>query len=496
MVGGQAFEGFKGSSSFVENDVKITLKFGFFGFKLYFFRGKQVKSYLSDRHSPSGVEELNGSELDQLEDWRRTHYSVNVTREMEGEEVTVFGYVASVRKQRGVTFIILEDAQGRLQITVNKGEANASVRNRLEAVKKHFAIGVKGRVKAFPKAPGGVEILPNQVKILSAPVKDPPFDLYGWKNPGLEKRFDLRALDLRRPRMKAIFRIRHTTLRSIRETLHQKGFIEVHTPKLISSATEGGAALFPILYYDKEAFLAQSPQLYKEQLASAFEKVYEVGPIFRAEKFRTLKHLSESISLDVEEAYVNYFDSMKLLEELIVHVIDQLNELNRRDLELLNISLERPKTPFKRIRYVEAIDELRKRGVEVEWGEDLSAKLRGIESDEFYFIFDWPTRSKAFYIKPKGENPEVCEGFDLFHGSLELSSGGTRINSREMLEKRLEEQGLKPVNFRFHLDVFDYGMPPHAGFGLGLERLLMALTNQTNIREVTFYPRDPARLTP
>lgn len=433
---------------------------------------------------------------DQLEDWRRTHYSVNVSPGMEGEEVTVFGYVASVRKQKGVSFIILEDAYGSVQITVNEGEVEEFVKSRLEAVKKHFVIGVKGRVKAFPKAPGGVEILPKQVKVLSAPVKDPPFDLYGWKNPGLEKRYDLRALDLRRPRMKAIFRIRHTTLHIIRETLHQKGFIEVHTPKLISSATEGGAALFPILYYDKEAFLAQSPQLYKEQLASVFEKVYEVGPIFRAEKFRTLRHLSESISLDVEEAYVDYSDSMRLLEELIVHVIDHLNELNRRDLELLNLSLERPKTPFKRIRYEEAIEELRKRGVGVKWGEDLSAGLREIKHNEFYFIFDWPTKSKAFYIKPKRENPEVCEGFDLFYGSLELSSGGTRIDSRETLEKRLEEQGLKPANFHFHLDLFDYGMPPHAGFGLGLERLLMALTNQTNIREVTFYPRDPARLTP
>lgn len=434
--------------------------------------------------------------LDQLEDWRRTHYSLDVSPEMEGEEVTVFGYVASVREQKGVLFIILEDAHGNLQITVNKGDANSSVRSKLETVKKHFVIGVKGRVKAFAKAPGGVEIMPNQVKILSAPVKAPPFDLYGWKNPGLEKRFDLRALDLRRPRMKAIFRIRHTTLHSLREALHQRGFIEVHTPKLISSATEGGAALFPILYYDKEAFLAQSPQLYKEQLASVFEKVYEVGPIFRAEKFRTLRHLSESISLDVEEAYVNYFDSMRLLEELIINAIDQLNDLNRRDLELLNISLERPKTPFKRIKYEEAIEELRKRGVEVEWGEDFSTGLREIKHNEFYFILDWPTKSKAFYIKPKMENPELCEGFDLFYGSLELSSGGTRIDCRETLEKRLEEQGLKPANFRFHLDVFDYGIPPHAGFGLGLERLLMALTNQTNIREVTFYPRDPARLTP
>ncbi|MEM2901928.1 MAG: aspartate--tRNA(Asn) ligase [Candidatus Bathyarchaeia archaeon] len=434
--------------------------------------------------------------LDQLEDWRRTHYSLDVSPEMEGEEITVFGYVASVREQKGVLFIILEDAHGNLQITVNKGDANSSVRSKLETVKKHFVIGVKGRVKAFAKAPGGVEIMPNQVKILSAPVKAPPFDLYGWKNPGLEKRFDLRALDLRRPRMKAIFRIRHTTLHSLREALHQRGFIEVHTPKLISSATEGGAALFPILYYDKEAFLAQSPQLYKEQLASVFEKVYEVGPIFRAEKFRTLRHLSESISLDVEEAYVNYFDSMRLLEELIINAIDQLNDLNRRDLELLNTSLERPKTPFKRIKYEEAIEELRKRGVEVEWGEDFSTGLREIKHNEFYFILDWPTKSKAFYIKPKMENPELCEGFDLFYGSLELSSGGTRIDCRETLEKRLEEQGLKPANFRFHLDVFDYGIPPHAGFGLGLERLLMALTNQTNIREVTFYPRDPARLTP
>jgi aspartyl-tRNA synthetase len=275
--------------------------------------------------------------------------------------------------------------------------------------------------------------------------------------------------------------------------------LEVNTPKIIASATEGGATLFPLLYYNREAFLAQSPQLYKEQLASCFEKVFEIAPIFRAEQFDTLKHLSEAISVDVEEAFVNYEDSMKLLEQLVCKSIEFVNKRCQEDLDILKYEIKKPETPFKQFTYDETINILKSEGLDIEWGEDLSTislKAYSEKISGFYFIKDWPTSLKAFYINPKKEKPKICESFDLMYGSLELSSGGTRVNTRKTLEKQLEMKDLDPDQFEYHLKTFDYGMPPHSGFGLGLDRLILVFTGLENIREVVLFPRDPTRLTP
>ncbi|MEM2339444.1 MAG: amino acid--tRNA ligase-related protein, partial [Nitrososphaerales archaeon] len=258
-------------------------------------------------------------------------------------------------------------------------------------------------------------------------------------------------------------------------------------------------ALFPILYYDKEGFLAQSPQLYKEQLTMAFEKVFEIGPVFRAETSRTLRHLAEITSVDMEEAYVNYEDVMMTLSKLTQYVIQALQTRCENELKLLNVKLETPKLPLKRYTYSEILEILNKEGEYVKWGEDLptpALKILGEKLPEFYFITNWPTSSKPFYIKPCDDNPEICEAFDFMYGSIEIASGGTRVNSKRLLIKKLKEQGLKPQLFEYHLKLFDYGMPPHAGFGLGLERLMMVLTKRENIREVTIFPRDRLRLTP
>ncbi|MEM2849757.1 MAG: amino acid--tRNA ligase-related protein, partial [Candidatus Bathyarchaeia archaeon] len=252
-------------------------------------------------------------------------------------------------------------------------------------------------------------------------------------------------------------------------------------------------------YYDKEAFLAQSPQLYKEQLSSVFERVFEIGPVFRAEKFKTPRHLSEITSVDVEVAFADYEDVMNLLEEMINHVVGDLTDKCLEELQLLEVELEKPKMPFKRITYDEAYNALKDLGVEVSWGEDFSTlalRRLGRIHKGFYFIINWPTVSKPFYIKPKDDNSEISESFDLMYGSLELSSGGSRVSSRELLLKRLKQQGLNPKLFDYHLRIYDYGMPPHAGFGLGLERLMMVITRASNIREVTLFPRDQSSLTP
>lgn len=386
-----------------------------------------------------------------------------------------------------------------MQVTIHKDTVPDRVFEKIRHVREHFFIGVKGKVKPIKKAPRGAEIVPQEIRILGVMNRSVPFRLLGRKIPGIEQRLDIRAVDLRRPQAHAIFKIRHTVLQSIREFFVKEGYLEVQTPKIIASTTEGGAALFPLLYYDKEAFLAQSPQLYKEQLVGAFEKVFEIGPVFRAERFRTQRHLSEITSVDMEEAYVTYEDIMKVLETLTCHIVKRVSEQHQEELAAFEHQLIIPELPFKRYTYADVLQMLQNEGAEVNWGDDYSTiELQILEKStpHFYFITDWPTISKPFYIKPIDEESEISESFDLMHGSLELASGGSRLNEKNVLVERLKEKGHDPELFKYHLQVFDYGLPPHAGFGLGLDRLMMILCKQENIREVVLYPRDQRRLTP
>jgi aspartyl-tRNA synthetase len=288
-------------------------------------------------------------------------------------------------------------------------------------------------------------------------------------------------------------------VQTIREFLFERGFLEVHTPRIIASATEGGAALFSVDYFERKAYLAQSPQLYKEQLVMSLERVFEVGPFFRAEESHTRHHLSEFVSIDIEQAFAGAEEVMLLLERLIQHVCKEVSQKCARELTVLEHSLTVPEMPFKRFSYDEILEGLEREGISIPWGEDIPTQaLRALGKIHpyFYFVTDWPTQSRSFYVKPRDDKPEICEGFDLMWRWLELVSGGTRIASKELLLKRLEEKGLNPASFQSHLETFDYGMPPHAGWAIGLERLTMLLTGIRNIREVTFYPRDRFRLTP
>jgi nondiscriminating aspartyl-tRNA synthetase len=233
----------------------------------------------------------------------------------------------------------------------------------------------------------------------------------------------------------------------------------------------------------------------------AFENVFEIGPIFRAEPSRTNRHLSEAISIDVEKAFVDYTDMMALLEEIILHIIASIKEKKKGDLRYLDLELPAAKMPFPKYSYSNIINQLQSAGERIRWGDDLSPQAMKNISDNringFYFITDWPTSLKPFYVKPKNiESESISESFDLMYRSLEVSSGSTRINRKDELLERMKKQGLNTQAFDYHLRVFDYGVPPHAGFGLGLERLLMAITGIENIRDVTLYPRDIDRLVP
>ena len=436
---------------------------------------------------------------DLLEDWKRTYYSTGITPQIQGEKVTIFGWVTSIRKQGGIVFIVIRDKEGEAQVTIKKDKASPSIREKLEILKEHSSIGVMGVVKSTTKTVGGAEIIPSELKILSDVNKSPPFNIFGGQLPGIDKRLDIRAVDLRRPHAQRVFKVREIVTKTMREYFHNHGYFEINTPKIISSATEGGASLFPILYYDREAFLTQSPQLYKEQLIMPFEKVFEIAPAFRAEQSRTLSHLSEFISIDVEEAYVGYRGIMETLEEMMKEVLKKLVESSNTQIRDLNLKLQNRTNKFKVYSYEEALNIIRRKDGKIDWGDDISVPCLEILNEDnqgFYFIIDWPSSSKPFYIKPHTDRDEISESFDLMYGSTEIVSGGTRVDTGELLVKRLKAQNLKPKAFEYHIKIFDYGMPPHSGFGLGLERLLMALTGIKNVREVSFFPRDMRRLTP
>ena len=432
----------------------------------------------------------------ELGDLRRSHYSMELNGLAEGTDVTVMGWVVTVRGHGNIAFATIRDKLGNIQIITKSGECDDDIREKLSTLKQHSSIAVVGKTRKNEKSPTGIEVVPSELRVFSEVEKIPPFEPYAKSVKNIDTRLEVRAIDLRRSVLQKIFLARSYTLRAIRDYLSTKDFVEINTPKMIATATEGGAALFPIFYYNKEAFLAQSPQLYKEQLTMSFEKVFEIAPIFRAEPSRTNRHLSEAISIDFEEAYVDYNDVMDRIEELVKACITTVQKFVK----------DNPDTDFKvpdmpdkipRYKYSELIEKMQSAGLKTQWGDDLYPKnLQKIGLTGFYFIVDWPMGPKPFYVKVKKDDPKISESFDLMWGDLELSSGSTRIEKKSELEERMKNKGMKIDSFDYHLNVFDFGVPPHAGCGIGLERLMMALTGTENIRDTTFYPRDVDRLTP
>lgn len=432
----------------------------------------------------------------ELGEWRRTIYSNQLDPSMDGKEVIVMGWISSVRDHGNLVFVLLNDKEGQMQITAKAGVCPDEIKESLVKLKEQSTIAVKGVVKPSAKAPRGVEISPSELRVFSVVEKIAPFQWQTKTVPNIDTRLELRAIDLRRNILQHIFKMRNLVLKSIRDYLYEKEFLEVNTPKMIATATEGGAALFPIFYYNKEAFLAQSPQLYKEQLTLSFEKIFEIGPIFRAEASRTNRHLSEAISIDLEEAFSDYNDIMLHVENIIKRSIKTVKDYCE---STKSVDYKIPDIPEKipQYTYTELVDRMQKAGATTKWGDDLyPSQLKKINLSGFYFIKDWPLAPKPFYVKAKNDDQKISESFDLMFGDLELSSGSTRIEKRLELEERMKNKGFKLDAFDYHLRIFDYGVPPHAGCGIGLERLMMALTGTENIRDATFYPRDVDRLTP
>jgi len=427
---------------------------------------------------------------------RRTHYSNELDSSKDDLDVVLMGWVLTVRGHGNIIFVTIRDKNGDIPIVAKKGSCPDEIREKLGALKPHSSIAISGKVKTSEKSPTGFEVIPSELRVFSEVQKIPPFEPLAKTVKNIDTRLEVRPIDLRRSVLQNVFKARSQVLSEIRKYFTDQSFTEINTPKMIATATEGGAALFPIFYYNKEAFLAQSPQLYKEQLTMSFEKVFEIAPIFRAEPSRTNRHLAEAISIDLEEAFVDYNDIMTRIEEIIKISINAVNNFSK---EISDNDFQIPSIPenIPRYSYDELVEKMQKAGAKTEWGDDLyPSNLKKIGLDGFYFIKDWPLGPKPFYVKASSSDPRISESFDLMFGDLELSSGSTRIEKRDELEERMKNKGMKTDAFEYHLAAFDYGVPPHAGCGIGLERLIMALTGTENIRDATFYPRDVDRLTP
>ena len=414
---------------------------------------------------------------------------------------TVIGWIHEIRDLGGLSFYILRDRTGFLQATIVKKKAGEDVLAAAKEASRESVVKISGIVKESDKSPGGREIIPEKFEIISKAETPLPLDVSEKVPAEIDTRLDNRYLDARRPKVAAIFRIRSEVTRAISDYFYKNGFINITTSKIVAAATEGGTELFPIAYFEKEAFLNQSPQLYKQMMMGAgFEKVFEIGPIFRAEEHNTTKHLNEATSIDVEVSFADHNDVMALLEKVINVAYNAVEENCQPQLETLGTKLQMPSKTFPKLPYAEAIEiAAGKIDEDIKYGDDLSSNAEraiGSEMGEHYFITDWPRSIKPFYAMPYEDRPDISKAFDMMHPKMELSSGAQRVHQYDLLVEQIKLKGLNPDNFEFYLKPFKYGMPPHAGWGVGMDRLITTMLDLPNIREGVLFPRDRHRVTP
>jgi aspartyl-tRNA synthetase len=431
----------------------------------------------------------------------RSHYSKEITKKEYNSSVAVAGWVEDIRNLGSIAFLILRDKTGTLQLTILK-KKTPDLFEQLVSLPRESVISVKGFCKENEKVRNGYEILPESVDVLSVAETPLPLGVVDKVEADFDTRLDNRVIDLRKPETQAIFKIRNAVLAAAHEYLRSQSFLEVHTPKIIASSSEGGTDVFKLRYFEKEAFLAQSPQLYKQSLmATGLDRVYEIAWYFRAEEHNTRRHLNESTAVDVEMAFIkDEEDVMKILEHLVHAMWKRAGECSE-ELEVLKKIVTVPKLPFTRVPYDDAVSKVQQRKSPIQWGRDLSTEDERLLGDimneggvDFYFITKYPLESKPFYTMPDGE--KYSRGFDLECKGIEISSGSQRIHDVALLKERLKACGLDPKDFDAYLKAFRYGMPPHGGFGFGIERFLMELLDMNNIRECILFPRDRSRLTP
>jgi aspartyl-tRNA synthetase len=420
-------------------------------------------------------------------------------RSRTGQTVTVAGWVHTLRLQRAMQFVLVRDHTGVVQLTHRRD--GTALEAELEGLTVESAVRVSGRVNANPIVSlGGLEIIPDRVRVENPALAPLPVD----DNTGREGRLDWRFLDVRRhPAARLVFAVQTTAERAMREFAYASGCTEMHTPKLMGTASESGAEVFEVGYFGRTAYLAQSPQLYKQlAVAAGIDRVFEIGPVFRAEPSFTSRHATEFTSVDVELAWISDVeDVMEFEEHMLAHVLTTVAAVHGPAIrELLGAEVTVPSVPFPRITMEQAHRLLGLPGERADLdpaGERaVAAHIRERTGHEFVFVTRYPASARPFYHMRPADEPDVTLSFDLLWKGLEITTGAQREHRYDVLLRQAAEQGLSTGPMRHYLDCFRYGCPPHGGLGLGLGRLLMVLLGLDSIREATFLFRGPNRLTP
>ena len=413
-----------------------------------------------------------------------------------GESVLLKGWIFEIRSLAKLKFIVLRDMSGMVQCVVT----DSKLFGKVDDLSLESVVSVRGKVKSanvkaeFARKDVEVEVLDlemiNNAENLPIQVNEKSITTE------FSNRLDYRFLDFHKPKIQAIFKIQNVIENSFREFFYKKGFIEMQPPCIISSASEGGTDLFLVQYFEKKAYLAQSPQLYKQMVACSMEKTFTITPIWRAEKHNTPRHINEIRQMDIECAYMNQMEVMKELEEVVQFIVKKVLENCKDELKLLGVlNLKIPKGIY--LNYEEAI---KKAGGKL--GEDFTPEeernLCVQYPGDIVFTYSWPASIKPFYIMPKDakKDSKVSEGFDALYGGIEISSGGQRIHLPNLLIERIKVKGLNPKSFESYINSFRYGAPPHSGWSIGLERLTQIICGLDNVKEATMFPRDRDRLTP
>jgi nondiscriminating aspartyl-tRNA synthetase len=411
-----------------------------------------------------------------------------------GKTITVTGFCQEVRDLKNIKFIVLRDISGFVQTIALKKVCDVASFESISKLTPESTVTIEGAVVENKEAKQGYEVQIKKLETLN--IAEPlPLDISDKIVTGFDTRLDYRFLDFHKPKVQAIFKIQNEVLNAFREHWYNKGYIEMQPPCIISAASEGGTELFPVQYFEKKAYLAQSPQLYKQMLACSMEKTFTITPVWRAEKHNTPRHINEIRQMDIEVAFTDQMTAMKLHEECVIHIVKSVMEKCKPELELLGIKLKAPKGVY--LSYEEAIKKAKGKN-----GEDFTPEqekaLCDLYPGDIVYTHSWPASLKPFYIMPKDgkKDAKVSEGFDALYGGTEITSGGQRIHLPELLIERIKHKDLNPDNFKAYIDSFRYGAPPHSGWSIGLERLTQIICGLDNVKEATMFPRDRDRLTP
>jgi len=420
-----------------------------------------------------------------------------------GETVSIHGWVDTIRNQKSIQFIVIRDRSGAVQVTVHK-EKLPQVAEVFETLLTQSTVIINGNVVAAPNVKlGGIELIPTEVKVTSSAAV-PPID----EGSSVDLRMDYRWLDLRDPKKLAAFKIQTVVLDLIRDWFIKKNFIEIMTPKITGAGAEGGSEVFEVKYFDRKAYLTQSPQLFKQMgIASGFERVFEIGANYRAEKSHTSRHATEFFALDVEMGFIaDEHEVMDAEEDMLRYVFEHTATQCAPLLAELGVTLNVPTKKFPRITLLEAYQLLEdERGYIVPKASkgDLDPEAERLLCEiskekygsEFIFITDFPSSARVFYIMRK-DDPKITRGFDLLYKGVELTSGGQREHNPDRLRKNMHDKGMNEADLKFYVDFFEYGCPPHGGYALGIARLLARMLDLPSVKDMTFLFRGPDRLAP